>query len=57
VIWKVLGYAALACSVWGVAICGAYLRKPGQPEWGAWKMLAASTVGCAISGLGLLLLS
>ena len=55
-IFRILGVVALLCSAWSTAILGIYLRKPGQDGWDAWRLLAISTLGGALSGAALLLL-
>lgn len=55
--FKVLGILALATSAWSTVILGVYLRRPGQADWDAWRLLALSTVGGIVSGIGLLLLA
>ena len=55
--FHVLGIVTLVCAGGGAAVCGLYLRKPGQPGWDAWTMLALSVAGAAVSGAALLLLA
>ena len=55
--FKAIGILALATSAWSTIILAVYLRRPGQPEWDAWWILALSTVGGIVSGIGLLLLA
>ena len=55
--FKLLGIVALACSAWSTVILAVYLRRPGQEGWGAWRWLALSTLGGAVSGVALLLLT
>ena len=55
--FRAIGILALATSAWSVAILLTYLRRPGQEGWGAWTMLALSTLGGIVSGIGLLLLA
>ena len=52
-----LGIVALGCSAWSTVILAVYLRRAGQEGWDAWTMLALSTLGGILSGLGLLLLA
>lgn len=52
-----LGIVTLVCAAGGAAVCALHLRKPGQPGWDAWTMLALSVAGAAVSGLALLLLA
>jgi hypothetical protein len=54
--FKLLGIGALVCAGGGVIVLATHLRKPGQPGWDAWTMLAWSVLGAAVSGIGLLLL-
>ena len=55
--FKAIGILALCCSAWSTVILLAYLRRPGQPDWDAWRWLALSTLGGIVSGVGLLLLA
>ena len=52
-----LGVLALVCAGGGAVVLATHLRKPGQPGWDAWTMLALSVAGAAVSGVGLLLLA
>ncbi len=54
--FRALGIVALATSAWSTVVLLVYLRKPGQADWDAWRMLAISTLGGALSGAALLLL-
>ena len=55
--FRAIGVVALACSAWSTVILGVYLRRPGQPDWPAWRWLALSTVGGIVAGAALLLLA
>lgn len=55
--FRAIGILALATSAWSTAILGVYLRRPGQPDWPVWRMLALSVLGGIVSGIGLLLLA
>jgi hypothetical protein len=57
VVFRAIGVVALATSAWSTVILGVYLRKPGQADWPAWRLLALSTVGGIVAGAGLLLLA